>query len=314
MYRHSATSLLKVKGRGEDFEYMSLMESYFDRTQNPSNSDMLAYEDIVVFESTQHYNSRKRLYHSIGLDLDDLKNLSRVYLVSFLGLFSLDKNQQKLEQLNQIYKKKNSTSNEVPKEVVLKKNRSNFICFLRQKLKVLLTICRKKARNILCSDITYKYYRIKKEDILPENEAFSWDKTLQSLSKQAEEIIEYHFNTAKKLSKSSGKQTFNHNGFFYFKSLPEFFTPTSFDTNFIEANDSIENSYCCSTALSHTENDPQCIIEKRYEGGDCYDRFEELEDFEKRDVLLAYIKKNNDKELIEAAYKLLQEMGYDRND
>jgi hypothetical protein len=82
----------------------------------------------------------------VGLDLEDVLNNGQVQLISFLGLFALEKNPKKLAEFRRNYRSRNSII--CSKENVLDKNKANFTCFLKQRLDDMVRVCRQKARNI----------------------------------------------------------------------------------------------------------------------------------------------------------------------
>jgi hypothetical protein len=82
----------------------------------------------------------------VGLDLEDVLNNGQVQLISFLGLFALEKNPEKLADFERNYKSRNSIL--CSKENILDKNKANFTCFLKQRLEDMVRVCRQKAKNI----------------------------------------------------------------------------------------------------------------------------------------------------------------------
>jgi hypothetical protein len=98
----------------------------------------------------------------VGFEEDDVVSVANVHLVSFLGLFSLDKMPDKHANFVATHKiehgrKPNSSD-------LLQKNRANFTIFLKQRMEDLVRVCRQKARNIkgLPTEEYFFYYGPKK--------------------------------------------------------------------------------------------------------------------------------------------------------
>lgn len=130
-----------------DFENCYLRHQYLRRAKyNPTKSEMDPYYRIVHNFASNTFYVYKNLFILVGLDLEDVINIAQVQLVSFLGSFSLECDQEKLENFKKNFRSHNSitcTDNDL-----LNKNKANFTCFLKQRLEDLVRVCKQKARNI----------------------------------------------------------------------------------------------------------------------------------------------------------------------
>lgn len=88
----------------------------------------------------------QNLFHMVGFEAEDVINISRVHLTSFLGLFSLEQQPAKHKDFINTFKKLHGVNPE--DSDILDKNQANFTLFLKQRMEEVVRICRQKARNI----------------------------------------------------------------------------------------------------------------------------------------------------------------------
>lgn len=131
----------------ESFELCYLRHQYFRRVNyNPTPEEMQPYMWIVEHLTKNTFFCYFNLFKSVGMYQDDVLNIGRVHLVSFLGLYSLDKNQNKREEFsdNHLIAKKRAPDGKDFDQ----KNKANFTCFFKQRMEDLVRVCRQKVRNI----------------------------------------------------------------------------------------------------------------------------------------------------------------------
>ena len=276
------------KEKNEDFEYCTLMERYIGKAPNPDMVVFNKYSDIIEIESSKAFYRSQRIFKSCGMELDDIKNLSRSYLVGFLGLYTLEKSPQKMAQFTQKFKERNKTEIEQNQEVILKKNRSMFIDFLKQKLETLKGVCLNKTKSIVGFETKTTCYRIKLQE----------DCSLESQMKESEENkipASLYAKTRQKI-KAKGKRSFEYDGYIYWAKKDEFKQPVSLDfymENTVEEDsDVLEKSFCGNISR----------------GDELFEIYDSLPDSEKREILESFIKKSKSKKLKEAAKQLLSEI------
>jgi hypothetical protein len=86
------------------------------------------------------------LFNMIGFDRDDMINIGRIHLVSFLGLFSMEMMPDKYREFVEKFM---LTKVDPPDEFdVLNKNKANFTLFFKQRMEEVVRVCRQKVRNI----------------------------------------------------------------------------------------------------------------------------------------------------------------------
>lgn len=146
----------KINSRNE-FELCYLRHQYFRKVKyNPTVEDMKPFMHIASYLSRNTYNTYKNLFIMVGLEFEDVKNIASVHLVSFLGLFTMEKMPEKLKEFTIKF---NDIQNKKPQKAdLLDKNQANFTLFLKQRMGDLVRVCRQKARNIKGSPAEEYYY------------------------------------------------------------------------------------------------------------------------------------------------------------
>lgn len=136
----------KIHSKNE-FELCYLRHQYFRRAKNnPSQDEMAPFTYIAAHMAKNTYYTYKNLFKMIGFEVEDVVNIAHVHLVSFLGLFSLEKLPQKYDDFALSHKiEKGRGPNE---EDVLQKNKANCTIFIKQRMEDVVRVCRQKARNI----------------------------------------------------------------------------------------------------------------------------------------------------------------------
>jgi hypothetical protein len=88
----------------------------------------------------------KNLFVLVGFDIDDLINIAKIHLVSFLGLYKLDKVPHKLVDFLEVHWKKHIR--DATESDIDNKDRANMTMFMKQRMEDVVRVCRQKARNI----------------------------------------------------------------------------------------------------------------------------------------------------------------------
>lgn len=137
----------KIHSKNE-FELCYLRHQYIRRTKtNPTKDEMAPFKPIASNMAHHTYYTYKGLFSIIGFTLEDLISIAEIHLVSFLGLFSLDKLPEKYDDFIQKHKESND-GKEPDQEGILVKNKANCTLFLKQRMEDVVRVCRQKARNI----------------------------------------------------------------------------------------------------------------------------------------------------------------------
>lgn len=130
-----------------DFESCYLRHSYLKKvTHRPSKEQMSPYDPLIrkFAHKMQHHN--KKLLESVGFMQEDLQSIAKVHLITFLGLFSLERNENAYDRYIDVfldYNKRMPTEKDL-----LDYNKAVFTKFLKQRAEDMIRICTQKVRNI----------------------------------------------------------------------------------------------------------------------------------------------------------------------
>jgi hypothetical protein len=131
----------------EDFELAYMRHQYFRRVKyNPTQAEMYPYMYIVSNLSKNTFFTYFNLFKAVGMYQDDVLNIGRVHLVSFLGLYALEKNKKKKAEFAEVFERK--WYKEPEQKDFDQKNKANFTFFFKQRMEDLVRVCRQKVRNI----------------------------------------------------------------------------------------------------------------------------------------------------------------------
>lgn len=192
----------------DEFELCYLRHQYFRKTtKNPDLEEMLPYMPIVRRQAYNTFSTYQNLFGSIGFEMEDLVSIGQVHLVSFLGLFSVELENERYYEFRKIFEKRNLKS--PSHSDMMNKNKATFTLFLKQRMEDVVRICRQKARNVkaMVTDEYQIFYGPKKPhkdglSELPKNYAqYGYKKldmaafrTIRKKSKQKNSIFKYDGN------------------------------------------------------------------------------------------------------------------------
>lgn len=136
----------KIHSKNE-FELCYMRHQYLRRVEyNPSAEEMAPYMKIITHQAKNTFYMYKNLFALVGFDLEDLVNIARIHLVSFLGLYKLDKLPEKYNEFVVVYWNKHVKN---PSESDIEsKDRASLTAFMKQRMEDVVRVCRQKARNI----------------------------------------------------------------------------------------------------------------------------------------------------------------------
>jgi len=166
----------KIHSRNE-FELCYLRHQYIRKTlHNPTPEEMQPYMAIAKHMAKNTFFTYRNLFQLVGFESEDLISIATVHLVSFLGLFSLDKLPEKYKDFFEVYAANNSK--EPDADQILNKNKANCTIFLKQRMEDVVRICRQKARNIkgLPTEEYFFYCGVAKPPKILRNLAENYDK------------------------------------------------------------------------------------------------------------------------------------------
>ena len=122
-----------------------LRHDYLNRIDSHDEQDVIKFRAIVNRTAKLMYDKYKFNFEKVGFDLDDIKVITNVYMLSYMGLYSLKNNESVRKKYTKRYLKKDKEFDQKEMDRI---ERNNLINFLRQKLHHCSTVCNRKARNI----------------------------------------------------------------------------------------------------------------------------------------------------------------------
>jgi hypothetical protein len=141
-----SASELKVTTK-DSFELCYLRHQYFRRAAyNPTEAEMQPFMKIVEHFTKNTFFTYFNLFRAVGMYHDDILNVGRVHLVSFLGLYALDRMEDKKKKWTVHFLIDNDK--EPDEKDAEQKNKANFTMFFKQRMEDLVRVCRQKVRNI----------------------------------------------------------------------------------------------------------------------------------------------------------------------
>lgn len=117
----------------DDFELVLFRWKYLNKTKNPDKETMKKYETPARDVSRKMFAKFAPVFKSMGFELEDLHSIAMVHTVSFIGLFSLGSNPEKMES----FVVKFTENNGFPpsQEDIEAKDMKDCYSFLTQRLK-----------------------------------------------------------------------------------------------------------------------------------------------------------------------------------
>lgn len=283
------------KSDRDDFEAACLLDRYFCRVENPQNGILEKYLPWIKKEAEFGYKNHIFTFRLRGFEPEDVFSLAMCYAVSFLGLYSLEKDSAKMELFVKRYQEKNKTTDLPPEEIVFKKNRSDLVDFLKQKIRQLSMVVKKKGSGVSMFDTKVLYYKTQGK--------LNIDKQILSTVKDGYKgffkVTQKDYLKIKKELKTKRKE-FDKDGWHYFcvekQSLQIEYHPMkaqedeiAFDLSEVPES---ANAFCGS------EDSIDYL-------SDFYDKYTKQE---KIDMITSYIEKSKSAKKKEIARKLLQEL------
>ncbi len=281
-----------------DFELCYMRHQYLRRVKfNPSEEDMKPYMYIVTNLVRHTFTTYSQLFKIIGMYQEDVLNIGRIHLVSFLGLYVLSQNPKKKAEFDDTFERKNFKK---PNDAdYLQKNRANFSLFFKQRMEDLVRVCRQKSKNIK-GQISEEYVVFFGRNRPPKNRK-------DILTKHRE--LDYHkldfsiFKSIRKKAEISSKCDM-----FYFNNM--WYVAIAIENNPLAMDDLINSNYN-PYENRHSWKPDDLLIEMEYDN--FLKDYEDKSEVKKSLILKKFVSKNkgNKKYIKEVALarKLLKKIG-----
>ena len=152
----------------DDFEMLMVRHEYISKVKNPDPQWITTWEAIVHKTAMLMYNKLKPNFAKVGYELDDVVSITNCYMIGYMGLYSLERNEKARQKIIDSFN--NRLKRDPTDAELLRKERTNLISFLRQRLQHASTICSRKARNITVGNDKRAIYAFTKDSVKANNE------------------------------------------------------------------------------------------------------------------------------------------------
>jgi hypothetical protein len=130
----------------DHFELRYLRWDHLVRAENPKDEGIFEENrKTVEVYANRYYMKYEELLRLNSLDADDLKNIIRCFIVSYNGLWSFSANPEKLEKFKAQFVKQEGV--EPSPSIIYKKNNSNMMSYIEQKLDDMVNVFRIKNKE-----------------------------------------------------------------------------------------------------------------------------------------------------------------------
>jgi hypothetical protein len=157
------TEKKKRLGFQDDFELLMVRHEYISKVKNPDPAWVKKWEPIVNTTAMLMYNKLKPNFAKVGYELDDVVSITNCYMIGYMGLYSLERNEKARTKIVDSF---NSRLQRDPTDAeLLRKERTNLISFLRQRLQHASVLCSRKARSITVGNDKRAIYAFTKDSV-----------------------------------------------------------------------------------------------------------------------------------------------------
>ena len=140
----------------DNFEMLYLRHDRLAKCGRLNGSHIKEYAPIVNQTSRIVYDKNRKVFTSMGFEIEDIITVTNMYMLTYMEMYSLVENE---EAKSKLVMKFIARGNKPPSEVDIKNiDKNNLINFLRQNLPVFAGICAKKARNSVGSVTTERFF------------------------------------------------------------------------------------------------------------------------------------------------------------
>jgi hypothetical protein len=123
---------IQEKEQHLDFENVLFRWKYFNKTDNPANEEIENYRSVIKEATRSVFASFGTSLKAAGIEIEDLRSIASIHIVSYIGLFSLSNNEKKKQEFCDFFEKKNGRPPLMSD--IDQKDKSNAYFFLKQRL------------------------------------------------------------------------------------------------------------------------------------------------------------------------------------
>lgn len=282
----------------DNFEMLYLRHEYITKDKKMEGKYVKEYAPIVHTTAKIMYDKLYPNFNKVGFDLEDIIGITNIYMLGYMGQYSLKNNPKEYDRYVQKYKERYGFDTEPTEKEIEKSERNHLINFLRQRLQHCSTICARKARNITVGKDrrgifaeTPNSTETCQENILNEWNDYGYRKVTKKEFKQAK----------KEARKVGSKELFDNKGYRMFE-IEILNGGISHEDYSLIFKSTQHNKFLMTpeTRLIHKEENK--IFENNME------RFNKLSNLAKRRKLIQFIRKNKDNKLLKKELTLARKM------
>jgi hypothetical protein len=135
--------------QGDDiFELVYLRHRYFRQSNNPSNERLLSFKEMSDNMAGKNYFTNVATYNITGFELEDIRSIAQIHVVSFIGMSGLKENKDKMEKFISIHKQRNGQDSIPTEKDIFTYECHALSSFLKQRLNELVRFCKNKNAKI----------------------------------------------------------------------------------------------------------------------------------------------------------------------
>ena len=153
----------KRLGYQDDFEMLIVRHEYISKVKDPDPAWVKQWEPIVNTTAMLMYNKLKPNFAKVGYELEDVVSITNCYMIGYMGLYSLERNEKNRTKIVDSYKAR--LKREPTEQELTRKERTNLISFLRQRLQHASVLCGRKARSITVGNDKRAIYAFTKDSV-----------------------------------------------------------------------------------------------------------------------------------------------------
>jgi len=131
----------------EHFEMLMVRHDYLSRVENPDPKWIGKWEAIVKKTAYVMYQKKMGTFCKVSYYLDDIQSIANCYMVSYMELYSIERNDKEKKNFFAAFNKKHGR--DPNEDEIYNKEKNKLISFLRQRLQNAAVVCSRKARNIV---------------------------------------------------------------------------------------------------------------------------------------------------------------------
>lgn len=130
----------------DNFEDAYLRHEYIKKCDHLHGKFVYEYRNVVNATAKFMYHKLYPNYVKVGFDKDDIINITNMYMLSYMGIYSLRFNDEAKKKF--VDKFTQHFGHPPSDKTIYNKDKSKMISFLKQRLQHCSTVCGRKARNI----------------------------------------------------------------------------------------------------------------------------------------------------------------------